>query len=129
MTIEHLPLLDGDGNPSTLAPNSAATMTDAFVVVSGQAAIDAATGAVLADTIAEQSEIVLGMVAAVLRRAGVTPSDVLRCECYLARREDFGAFNAVYARWFPPPSPARTTIVCDFALPGMLVEVQALARR
>ena len=41
----------------------------------------------------------------------------------------FAAFNAVFARWFPPPAPARTTIVCGFAIEGMLVEVQALALR
>jgi len=128
-TLNHLPLLDGSGRPSSPAPISAAAVTADLVVVSGQAAIDGTTGAILADTIDGQAEIVLEMLDAVLLRAGTTRASVLRTECYLARREDFAAFNAVYARWFPPPAPARTTIVCDFALPGMLVEIQALAVR
>ncbi|MEV4419701.1 RidA family protein [Patulibacter sp. NPDC049589] len=129
MAVSHLPLLGPDGTPSTLAPISAATVVGDLVVVSGQAAVDLATGAVVGATVQEQAEVVLEQLVAVLARAGATPADVLRAECFLARAEDFAAFNAVYARWFPPPSPARTTVVCGFAIPGMLVEVQALAVR
>lgn len=64
-----------------------------------------------------------------LERAGATMAGVLRAECLLARREVFAAFNAVFARHFPLTPPARTTVVCDFALEGLLVEVQAVAAR
>jgi 2-iminobutanoate/2-iminopropanoate deaminase len=120
--VEHLP------GPA-LAPISAATAYRDLVVVSGQAAVDLETGVVLAHTIEEQCEIALNLLLAVLREAGASPHDVLRVECYLTRREDFGALNAAFARAFPPPAPARTTIICGLALDGMLVELQALAVR
>lgn len=127
--VEHLPLLGPDGTPSDLAPISAATVCGNLVVASGQAAIDITTGAVLGETVEQQAELVLAQLEEVLGRAGASLHGVLRAECFLARAEDFAAFNAVYAGWFPPPSPARTTVVCGLAIPGMLVEVQALAWR
>lgn len=127
MSVSHLPLLAADGRPATVAPISAATVGGGLVVVSGQAAVDPATGALLAPDIEGQARIVFDLLLDVLARAGAGPADVLRVECYLARREDFAVLNAAFARAFPAPAPARTTIVCDFAMAGMLVEAQALA--
>jgi enamine deaminase RidA (YjgF/YER057c/UK114 family) len=52
---------------------------------------------------------------------------VLRIECYLARAEDFGDWNAIFAETFPVPRPARTTLVAAFTVPGLLVEIQVTA--
>jgi 2-iminobutanoate/2-iminopropanoate deaminase len=127
--LERLPLPGGDDRASSLPPISAASMYGSLVVVSGQAAVDLASGELLAHGIVEQTEIVLDLLENVLERAGASLASVLRAECYLARRSDFASFNDVFARRFPPPRPARTTVVCELAIEGMLVEVQALAAR
>ena len=41
--------------------------------------------------------------------------------------DDFGAWNALWAEYFPAPRPVRTTIVTGFAVPGMLIEVEVTA--
>lgn len=125
--IEHVPL-SGDSREE-LVPISGATIYGDLVVVSGQAPVDLTTGMLLADTIERQCDIVLDLLLGVLRRAGAGPRDVLRVECFLTRREHFEVLNAAFRRAFPPPAPARTTIICDLALEGLLVEMQALAIR
>jgi 2-iminobutanoate/2-iminopropanoate deaminase len=127
--VSHIPLAGLDPGASALAPISAATVFGELIVVSGQAAVDVSTGRVLAESIEAQAEITFAMLAEVLGRAHALLADVLRCECFLARREDFAAFNAVFAQTFPPPRPARTTLVSELVLEGMLVEVQAIAAR
>jgi 2-iminobutanoate/2-iminopropanoate deaminase len=46
----------------------------------------------------------------VLRAAGKTFSDVVRVGVFLTDMKDFAQMNAVYARQFDAPFPARTTI-------------------
>jgi len=98
-----------------------------LLFLSGRAAVDPATGELRATTFEEQLRIVLADILAVLEQAGSSPSQVLRVECWLRDRGDFQAWNAAYAVTFPPPRPARTTLVSDFALDGLLVEVQLTA--
>jgi 2-iminobutanoate/2-iminopropanoate deaminase len=54
---------------------------------------------------------------------------VLRVECWLADPSDFPAWNEAFAATFPPPRPARTTLVAGLPLPGLLVELQLTAAR
>jgi 2-iminobutanoate/2-iminopropanoate deaminase len=63
----------------------------------------------------------------VLRQAGSDLTRVLRVEAFLARAADFQRWNEVFAATWPVDPPARTTLVTGFALPGVLVELQAIA--
>ena len=95
--------------------------------LSGRADVDPATLAVRSDDFEQQARSVLGDVGRVLDEAGSGFADVLRVECYLARASDFAAWNTVFGAAFPPPRPARTTLVADFAVPGLLIELQVTA--
>ena len=96
-----------------------------FVYVSGQGSLR--DGEVAGDTIEEQTQIVLGNVAAVLESAGAGLADVVQCRVFLADTADFRAMDGVYAQIFPPPLPARTTVGVALPLPGMLVEIDCVA--
>jgi 2-iminobutanoate/2-iminopropanoate deaminase len=55
-------------------------------------------------------------------------ADVVRVGVYLTDMNDFERMNALYARQFEAPYPARTTIAVS-ALPlGALVEIDFVAR-
>ena len=130
MTTSRIPILLGTG--STLGRADAPLMSDAMrwgdlLLLSGRAAVDPATGTVRAQDFDGQCRIVLDDALAVLAAAGSGPEDVLRVECWLAGPEHFAAWNEQYAHTFPPPRPARTTLVAGFAVPGLLVEVQLTA--
>lgn len=94
-----------------------------FVYVSGQASLR--DGAVVSDTVEEETRLALANLRAVLAEAGADLEDVVRVGVYLADIADFAAMNAVYAEHFPAPLPARTTIGAE--LPGIKVEIDCVA--
>ena len=95
-----------------------------FVYVSGQGPLR--DGAVVGETVAEQTRITLENLTAVLAEAGATLADVVRCGVFLADIGDFAAMNDVYAEHFPQPLPARTTVGAALAA-GMKVEIDCVA--
>ena len=66
---------------------------------------------------------------AVLREAGLTPDQVIKVNVYLTDMNDFEAMNAVYARQFDQPYPARTTIGVASLPLGARVEIELIARQ
>ena len=94
-----------------------------LVHVSGQGPL--VDGEVVEGTIEQQTELTLENLAAVLAAAGTSPVDVVRCTVYLQDLDDFDAMDRVYARFFPAPLPARTTIGCE--LRGIKVEIDCVA--
>ena len=64
-----------------------------------------------------------------LEAAGLGYADVVKTTCFLVDIGDFAAFNAVYARFFPDPPPARSTFAVAALPKGARVEVEAVAKR
>jgi 2-iminobutanoate/2-iminopropanoate deaminase len=60
--------------------------------------------------VAAETERVLANLQAVLGAAGATMADVVKTTVYLADMDEFAAMNEVYARAFPDPKPARSTV-------------------
>jgi 2-iminobutanoate/2-iminopropanoate deaminase len=81
----------------------------------------------LAPDVETQAEQAMSQLAQTLKEAGSSLDHVLRIDCFLASRSQFAAWNDVYRRFFPSRRPPRTTLVCGFALDGLLIEVQAIA--
>lgn len=117
-----------EGLPKPVGPYSPATVFDRLVFVSGQGAIDPATGQLAGLDIETQTEQVFRNVKAILDAVGTDLSHVLRCGVFLVDMRDFAAMNAVYARVFGDHRPARTTVAVS-SLPhaGLRVEIDAVA--
>jgi 2-iminobutanoate/2-iminopropanoate deaminase len=98
-----------------------------LLFLSGRAPIDTTTLAVVALDFESQARNVLDTIMASLAEAGSGPEHVLRVHCYLLNAAYARAWNELWAEYFPAPRPARTTVVADFALPGMLIEVEVTA--
>jgi 2-iminobutanoate/2-iminopropanoate deaminase len=98
-----------------------------LLFLSGRAPIDTETLEVVSDDFETQARDVLRQIRESLDEAGSGVEHVLRVQCYLLRAEDFGAWNRLWAETFPAPRPVRTTIVTEFTVPGMLVEVEVTA--
>jgi 2-iminobutanoate/2-iminopropanoate deaminase len=109
-------------------PFSAATRSNGFIYVSGQIGQDPATGKLVAGGVQEQTERIFANLALVLEAAGKSFADVVRSGVYLTDIGSFAAMNAVYAKHFDQPYPARTTIGVA-ALPlGALVEIDLVVQ-
>jgi 2-iminobutanoate/2-iminopropanoate deaminase len=117
------------GAPSAVGPYSQAIATDDLVFCSGQVGLDPATGELVEGGLEAQTERAFKNLAAVLDAAGCSMADVVKTTCFLADIADFAAFNAIYARFFPDPPPARSTFQVSALPKGARVEVEAVAAR
>ena len=113
--------------PAAVGPYSQAVRTGNMVFTAGQIALDPATGKLLEDDIAIQTEQVLKNLTAVLDAAGTNLANVVKCTVFLQDMGDFAAMNAVYAQFFTENPPARSAVQAA-ALPlGARVEIEAIA--
>jgi len=112
--------------PEPIGPYSQGIVASGeLLFVAGQGPKDPKTGTVPAD-FAGQAAQCLENVKAIVEAAGATMADVVKVNAFLKDLALFPAFNEVYARFFPKPCPARSTIGAD--LPGgFQVEVEAIA--
>jgi 2-iminobutanoate/2-iminopropanoate deaminase len=112
----------------SVGPFSAAVRAGDLLFLSGQVALDPATGKLVAGDIGAQAEQIFANISAVLEAAGKSFDDVMKTTVYLADMKDFGAMNTVYARYFQTPYPARTTIQAAGLPLGAAVEIEVVAR-
>lgn len=110
------------------APNtgsySPALRVGPWIIVSGQGPIDAG-GAIVPGDIEAQTLLTMENIRRLVESAGGSMDQVVKCTCYLARMEDFAAFDAAYRSFFTEPFPCRTTIECGLDEIG--VEIDAMA--
>ena len=92
------------------------------VYLAGQVASDASQG------IEGQTRQVLGMVDALLARAGSDKTKILRVQIFLADLKDFTAMNSVWDSWVVPGNtPPRATVQAALAKPEWKIEVVVTA--
>lgn len=114
--------------PAAIGPYSQAVVCNGLIFTSGQIAINPLSQKVEATTIEEQTKQVLTNLTAVLEAAGSSMEKVVKTTCFLANMEDFTAFNAIYAQYFPG-RPARSCVVVKTLPNQVLVEVEAIAEQ
>ncbi len=115
--------------PAAIGPYSQAIAADRLVFLSGQTPLDPATQQLVVGDVGVQTERALRNLAAVLEAAGLSFANVVRCGVFLIDLGDFEAMNAVYATFFSPPYPARTTIGVSALPKGARVEIDCIALR
>ena len=98
-----------------------------IVWVSGQVAVDPATGRLVEDDVGLQTALALRHVAAILAAAGGGLGDVVKTTVFLADMGDFAAMNEVYAHAFGEAAPARATVEVAGLPLGARVEIAAVA--
>ena len=112
--------------PAAIGPYSQAVTVGDMVFTSGQIPLDPATGAMVGTDITEQTVRVCENLCAVLAAAGSSPELAVKTTCYLTSMDNFAAFNAVYAQYFPT-TPARSCVAVKELPKGALVEVEVVA--
>ncbi|MFA9480301.1 RidA family protein [Phycisphaerales bacterium AB-hyl4] len=102
---------------------------DRLVVISGQGPLNEA-GAVVGETIEQQTQVTLTNCQRQLAEAGCTFADVFKVNVYLADLDEWPRFNAVYQDAMPEPRPVRTAVGTALLL-AMRVEIEmwAIKRR
>lgn len=114
--------------PPALGAYSQAIQAGDMLFCSGQIPLDPVTGLLVGATTAAQTEQALQNLQAVLEAGGSGLAHVLKTTVFLTDLSDFPAFNEVYARHFPGPAPARSTVQVAALPRGARVEIEAVAR-
>ncbi len=96
--------------PPSSAPFSPAVKAGKYLFLSGQIPIDPATGKIVRGDIEIQTRRVLENVKAILKAAGTDLDSVVKVTVFLKDMKDYRKFNEVYASYFKPPFPARSTV-------------------
>ncbi len=113
--------------PAAIGPYSQGIRAGGFLFLSGQVAFDPVSGQLVAGDIRAQTERVLKNLEAVLAAAGSSMAAVVKTTVYLADMNDFAAMNEVYARFFPAPPPARSTVQAARLPRDARVEIDVIA--
>ena len=113
--------------PQAVGAYSQAIVASGMVYTSGQIGLDAETGEMVPGGVEEQTRRVLENLRAVLKASGSGLELVVKTTCFLADMADFGAFNEVYAAYFPSDPPARSTFAVAALPRGARVEIESVA--
>ena len=113
--------------PTPIGPYSQAVKSGNTLYVSGQIAIDEATGQLVDESIGEETEQVMKNLSYILEEAGLTFKDILKCSIYVSDMGNFANVNSVYGRYFQEKPPARETVEVSGLPKGVNVEISCIA--
>jgi len=115
--------------PGAIGPYSQAIKTDTMVFVSGQLAIDPASGELVTGDIQQETRQALTNLQAILEAAGSSLAQVVKTTVYIADMDQFGDINAAYAEFFKTDPPARACVEVARLPKDANVEIEAIALR
>ncbi len=120
-------IIKTDKAPAPIGPYNQAVLVNNMLYVSGQIAINPATGQLVLDNIIEETQQVMNNLKAILEAAGMDFSNVIKTTIFLKDMNQFASVNEVYGAFFKADFPARETVQVA-ALPKFVnVEISAVA--
>ncbi|HOX23725.1 MAG TPA: Rid family detoxifying hydrolase [Elusimicrobiales bacterium] len=122
-------IINPENAPKAVGPYSNAIEVDGFVFTSGVLPLEAVTGQVVGGDIKSQTEKVLENLDILLKGAGTDVGKVVKTTVYMTNLADFANMNEVYGKVFNNTPPARTTIQVVALPKGVMVEIEAVAKK
>jgi len=122
-------MINPENGPKAVGPYSNAIEVDGFVYTSGVLPVEAVTGQVVGGSIKSQTEKVLENLELLLKAAGTDVSKVVKTTVFMTNLADFANMNEVYGKVFCDAPPARTTVQVVALPKGVMVEIEAVAKK
>ena len=113
--------------PGAVGPYVQGVRAGRLLFVSGQVALDPATGVLVEGGIEDQTRRVMDNLAAILEAGGSGLERVVKATVYLTDLGSFEPMNRVYASFFPGEKPARVCVEVSRLPRNSLVEIDAIA--
>ncbi len=113
--------------PQPIGPYNQAVAAGGFLFISGQIALDAASGALVTEDITAETHTVLKNLKAILAEAGLTFDHIVKTTIFLADMNNFGLINEIYGSYFTGNFPARETVEVSVLPKNVNVEISAIA--
>jgi 2-iminobutanoate/2-iminopropanoate deaminase len=113
--------------PEPIGPYNQAVLSGNMLFISGQVCINPATNKLKNKDIQEETHQVMHNLKAILQKAGMTFSNVVKTTIFITDMQQFGQINEVYGKYFESDFPARETVQVS-ALPKLVnVEISMIA--
>nr|WP_121269730.1 RidA family protein [Pedobacter schmidteae] len=113
--------------PAPIGPYNQAVQAGGFLFLSGQVAINPASGDLVQSSISEETHQVMRNIKAVLLEASYEFEDVVKTTIFLSDMDLFAAVNEVYGSYFESNFPARETVAVKGLPKGVNVEISMTA--
>src|SRR5688572_12182856 len=113
--------------PAPIGPYSQAVKAGNLLFVSGQVAINPATGNVEAADIPSETHQVMKNLQAILQEAGTDFNAVVKTTIFLSDMSLFTQVNEVYGKYFSSSFPARETVAVKGLPKNVNVEISMIA--
>lgn len=116
--------------PQPIGPYNQATLFNGILFISGQIALNPETGELVMDSIENETHQVLKNLGAILKEAGYSYDDVLKCSVFVTDMHMFSRINAIYSQYFKEENAPARELVQVAALPRFVnVEISVIAAK
>ena len=113
--------------PAPIGPYSQAIKVGNTIYISGQIAINPATGIIDTTNIESETRQVMENLQAILHEGGYTLDNVVKSSIFLIDMNNFGEVNEVYGNYFKEHFPARETVQVSRLPKDVNVEISMIA--
>ena len=116
--------------PAPVGPYSQAVLAGSTLYCSGSIALDPVTGEFVGGgDVQEEARQVLKNMDGILKAAGASAKNVVRCTVFLADLADFTKVNKIYVQYFKDNvvAPSRSCVQAGALPKGALVEIDCIA--
>ena len=115
------------GAAKAIGPYSPAPKVGNLLFLSGSIPLDPVSGQLVEGGIVEQTRRVMENIKALLAAAGADFSNIARTTVFMVDLGEFAQMNEVYASYFTPPYPARSTVQVVKLPRDVRVEIDVIA--
>ena len=115
--------------PAPIGPYNQAVAFGNMLFISGQIALDPATGNLVQGSVTIETKKVMENLQAILNEAGMDFSNVLKTSIFLMDMKMFGEVNEEYGKYFGEDAPARETVQVAGLPKGVNVEISMIAAK
>ena len=112
--------------PNAIGPYSQAILSNNTLYCSGQIAIDC-KGNLKNESIEEETKQIIKNIAAVLKKAEMDFSNVVKTTIFLKDMNDFSIVNNIYKKTFENEPPARETVEVSRLPKDVNIEISVIA--
>ena len=120
-------ILNTPDAPAPIGPYSQAVMVGNLLFISGQIAINPASGNIDAKDVVEEAHQVMHNLKAILAEAGIDFHRVVKTTIFLSDMSLFSSVNEVYGKYFKGDFPARETVAVKGLPKNVNVEISMIA--
>jgi len=113
--------------PAPIGPYNQSIAAGGFLFVSGQIAINPATGELVLGDIKTETKLVMENIKAILTEAGIDFSHIVKTTIFLKDMQSFAQVNEVYGSYFSDEFPARETVAVAGLPKNVNVEISVTA--